>query len=41
MNNPALTIIAGVNGSRKTTFTLDYFKNSQATFKFGKSTVLQ
>jgi predicted ABC-type ATPase len=32
MNNPALTIIAGVNGSRKTTFTLDYFKNSQATF---------
>jgi signal recognition particle GTPase len=23
MNNPALTIIAGVNGSRKTTFALD------------------
>ena len=32
MNNPALTIIAGVNGSRKTTFALDYFKNSHATF---------
>jgi hypothetical protein len=24
--------IAGVNGSRKTTFALDYFKNSHATF---------
>jgi predicted ABC-type ATPase len=26
------TTYSGVNGSRKTTFTLDYFKNSQATY---------
>jgi hypothetical protein len=32
MNNPTLTIIARVNGFRKTTLALDYFKNSQATF---------
>jgi len=32
MNNPILTIIAGVNGSGKTTFALDYFKDSQTTF---------
>ncbi len=31
-NNPTFTIIAGVNGSGKTTFALDYFKNSQTTF---------
>jgi predicted ABC-type ATPase len=32
MNNPTLTIIARVNGFRKTTLALDCFKNSQATF---------
>jgi predicted ABC-type ATPase len=32
MSNPTFTIIAGVNGSGKTTFALDYFKDSQITF---------
>lgn len=32
MNNPTFTIIAGVNGSGKTTFALDYFKNSNIQF---------
>ncbi|CAC9537013.1 hypothetical protein [uncultured Gammaproteobacteria bacterium] len=31
-DNPKFTIIAGVNGSGKTTFALDYFKNSQTIF---------
>ena len=31
-NTPTLTIIAGVNGSGKTTFALDYFSNSKAIF---------
>ena len=32
LNNPILTIIAGVNGSGKTTFALDYFKNDNTVF---------
>ncbi|SMM98598.1 hypothetical protein SPONL_2255 [uncultured Candidatus Thioglobus sp.] len=32
MSNPTFTIIAGVNGSGKTTFALDYFKNSAVAF---------
>jgi predicted ABC-type ATPase len=32
MNNPTFTIIAGVNGSGKTTFALDYFKNTKVNF---------
>ncbi len=31
-NNPTCTIIAGVNGSGKTTFALDYFKNTDNIF---------
>jgi len=31
-NNPTFTIIAGVNDSGKTTFALDYFKNSGVVF---------
>lgn len=31
-NNPTFTIIAGVNGAGKTTFALDYFKNSDVLF---------
>ena len=30
--NPTFTIIAGVNGSGKTTFALDYFKNTDMVF---------
>lgn len=31
-NNPTFTIIAGVNGSGKTIFALDYFKNTAVVF---------
>lgn len=31
-DTPTFTIIAGVNGSGKTTFALDYFKNSNVVF---------
>lgn len=31
-NNPVFTIIAGVNGSGKTTFALEYFKNTENIF---------
>lgn len=31
-HSPTFTLIAGVNGSGKTTFALDYFKNNQTTF---------
>lgn len=32
MSSPTFIIIAGVNGSEKTTFALDYFKNSEIAF---------